>query len=256
MKRQTLTFQTVDYVSGLIRKGRLKPGDRLPTEMELTETLGVSRTCIREAMKCLEYLGLVRIRPRVGATVLDPSPHRLRHAELFSVAAPDDEAAVLMEFRHLVETGIASLAAHKAGPPDIAQMQRVLDRFESELRGDRVDCLADISFHAALAAACQNPLVEKIWQMLATRLSEVLDRTAAVLPASAAQTLRDHRRIFKAIKERKPAAARAAMRVHLENAERVWRVALSARQRRPAAAGTRPGSSTSKAVNPTSWARV
>jgi GntR family transcriptional repressor for pyruvate dehydrogenase complex len=249
MKRQTLTFQTVDYVSGLIRKGRLQPGDRLPTEMELTETLGVSRTCIREAMKCLEYLGLVRIRPRVGATVLDPSPHRLRHAELFSVAAPGDEAAVLMEFRHLVETGIASLAAHKAGHSDIAQMQRVLDRFESELRDDRVDCLADISFHAALAAACGNPLVTKIWQMLASRLSEVLDRTASVLPASAVQTLRDHRRIFKAVREGKPAAASAAMRVHLENAEHVWRVALSAR-------GRRRGRSASRAANPISCART
>src|SRR5689334_12679313 len=178
MKRQTLTFQTVDYVSGIIRQGRLKPGDRLPTEMELTETLGVSRTCIREAMKCLEYLGLVRIRPRVGATVLDPSPHRLRHAELFAVADPDDEAGVLLEFRHLVESGIASLAAQKAGQADIAQMQKVLDRFESELRGDRVDCLADISFHAALASACRNPLVTNIWQMMAARLSEVLETAA------------------------------------------------------------------------------
>lgn len=56
MKRQTLTFQTVDYVTGLIRSGRFKSADRLPTEKELSESLGVSRTCIREAMKCLELI--------------------------------------------------------------------------------------------------------------------------------------------------------------------------------------------------------
>jgi DNA-binding FadR family transcriptional regulator len=64
----------------------------------------------------------VRIRPRVGARVLDPSPHALDHARLFSIADPDDEIGVLLELRHLVEAGIAFVAAQKSDAADVARM--------------------------------------------------------------------------------------------------------------------------------------
>jgi len=59
----------IEYLLGLIKSGQVKPGERMPTEKQLTEELSVSRTCVREAIKSLESLQLIKVRPRVGAIV-------------------------------------------------------------------------------------------------------------------------------------------------------------------------------------------
>lgn len=63
LKRQSLTTQVVDHVIALIKSGQAKPGEKLPTEKQFSEILGVSRTCVREAMRVLESLGLVSVQP-------------------------------------------------------------------------------------------------------------------------------------------------------------------------------------------------
>jgi GntR family transcriptional repressor for pyruvate dehydrogenase complex len=201
----------------------VKPGERLPTETELTQTLGVSRTCVREAMKSLESLGLVSIRQRIGATVLPPSPASLLNGEHLSLLVQSQQARDLLEFRKIIEVGLASLAAEKAGDEDIATMRGALDKYRAELAGRRVDCTTDMSFHAALAAASRNTMAMMVWQMLSERLAQVLERTMNV-PNVCEETLQDHESIFRAVKSRNPRRAREAMRAHLENAERHWRV--------------------------------
>lgn len=135
LQRKTLTSQVIDYVIGLIKSGAVKPGDRLPTESELTQTLGISRTCVREAMKSLESLGLVEIRQRVGATVLQPSASSLLHTGQFSLMVQAQQADDLLEFRKIIEVGLASLAAEKAGKANLAAMRDALDNYRTELAG-------------------------------------------------------------------------------------------------------------------------
>jgi GntR family transcriptional repressor for pyruvate dehydrogenase complex len=225
LKRQTLTTQVIDYALGLIRSGRVKPGEKLPTEQQLTEKLGVSRTCVREAMKSLESLSLIRVGPRVGAVVSAPSPVGILLAEQLTQEVEDKQPDVLLEFRMIVEVGLAALAAERAEATDLAAMERALKVYRRELEQHRsVDCHTDMSFHAALAAASKNPLGQAVWQMISARLGEVLERNAAV-PNVYPNTLRDHEAIFDAVKARNPRRAREAMRRHLENADRVSRLA-------------------------------
>jgi len=227
LRRKTLTSQVIDYILGLIKNGDVKPGERLPTETELTQTLGVSRTCVREAMKSLESLRLVSIRQRVGAIVLQPSPSSLLNGEHFSLFVQSQQAQELLEFRKIIEVGLASLAAEKAGEEDLVAMRGALDKYRAELAGRRVNCKTDISFHAALAAASRNTIAVVVWQMLSERLAQVLERTISV-PNVCEETLQDHENIFLAVKSRNPRKAREAMRAHLENAERNWRVVFRA----------------------------
>ena len=74
IRRETLTSRVFDYLFAQIKSGKVKPGQKLPTEKELTKTLGVSRTCVREAMKSLQALQLVSVRAAIGAIVNQPSP--------------------------------------------------------------------------------------------------------------------------------------------------------------------------------------
>jgi GntR family transcriptional regulator, transcriptional repressor for pyruvate dehydrogenase complex len=226
LRRQTLTSQVVDYVLDLIKSGRVKAGEKLPTEEQLTHTLGVSRTCVREAMKSLESLRVVSIRPRIGATVLEPSSLNLVHAEHFSIALQQQETDVLLEFRKIMEVGLASLAAEKADAADLKAMSAALDNYREEVKQNRIDCCTDMSFHAALAKASKNPMAELVWQMISSHLAPMLEKTQA-LPNVAEETLHDHQKIFQAVKSANPRKAREAMRMHLENADRVWRIANS-----------------------------
>ncbi len=226
LRRQTLTSQVVDYVLDLIKSGKVKAGEKLPTEEQLTQTLGVSRTCVREAMKSLESLRVVRIRPRIGATVLEPSPLNLLHAEHFSIAMQQQKTDVLLEFRKIMEVGLASLAAEKADPSDLAAMSAALDSYRKEVEEKQIDCCTDMSFHAALAKASKNPIAELVWQMISSHLAPMLERTVEI-PNVADETLRDHQKIFQAIRSGNARKAREAMRLHLENADRVWRIAAT-----------------------------
>ncbi len=227
VQRKTLTSQVIDYVIELIKSDAVKPGDRLPTETELTRTLGISRTCVREAMKSLQSLGLVEIRQRVGATVLQPSASSLLNADQFSLVVQAQQADDLLEFRKIIEVGLASLAAEKAGKEHLAAMRASLDTYRAELAGKHVDCNTDLSFHTALAAASGNTIAVLVWEMLSQRLAHVLEKTIT-LPHICEQTLEDHENIYHAVESRNPRKAREAMRAHLENAERNWRIAFAA----------------------------
>ncbi len=229
IRRKTLTSQVIDYVVDLIKTNKVKPGERLPTENELTQTLGVSRTCVREAIKSLETLGLISVRQRIGATLLQPSASNLLHAEYLSAAIQRHQTDSLLEFRRILEVGLASLAAEKATDADIEAMQTALEKYQTEVEQKHADCSTDLSFHTAMVRAAKNPFAATVWQTISTRLTEVLAR-ATDLPTVPEQTLGDHQRILRAIRSRNPKKAREAMRAHLENAERIWSIALQDQQ--------------------------
>jgi len=224
IKRQTLTSQVIDHVVDLIKSGQVKPGEKLPTEKTLTETLGVSRTCIREAMKSLESLRLISIRPKVGTVVLTPTPAGMFSGKSLSTLAHLQETDVLVEFRSIIEVGLAVLAAKKSTRDDLAAMRKALDEHKRALETDGVAYPADIAFHKAIAEASRNPIAIAVLQMISEPLTEQRRRTNRV-PHAAEDGLRDHRRIFRAIQQRDRDKARQAMIAHMRTARHYWRLA-------------------------------
>jgi GntR family transcriptional repressor for pyruvate dehydrogenase complex len=230
IRKQTITTQVVAYILDLIKKGQVKPGERLPTEKQLTEELSVSRTCVREAIKSLESLHLISVRPRIGAVVLEPSYGALINAEYLSTAAFMQQADSLIEFRKVLELGLVALAAEKATESDWAAMREVLAEQEAALRMDRSSPRGDllfheaigkmnIKFHKAVAAATRNPLAIMVLQAISEPLIEVSRRTNE-MPGVPEADLRQHWAIYRAIRENNPEKARHAMRLHLQAAER------------------------------------
>lgn len=238
LQRKTLTSQVIDYVLDLIRSGSVKPGQQVPTETELTQILGVSRTCVREAMKSLQSMGLVEIRQRVGATVLEPSSSSLLNSGSFLLAVQAQRMDDLLEFRRIMEVGLASLAAEKAELKDVESMRKALDRYRAAMASQPVDCNTDMSFHAALAAASKNPIAVMVWQMLSENLAQVLEQASSV-PHICEQTLSDHEEIYEAVRDRNAFKAREAMRRHLDNAERNWQLAIQQQRQNGAKASKR-----------------
>jgi GntR family transcriptional repressor for pyruvate dehydrogenase complex len=222
ISRQTLTSQVVDHILNLIKSGKVKTGERLPTEKDMTTQLGVSRTCVREAVKSLESLGIVRVRPKIGAVVLDPSSMSVLNAIHISRVAFSQPTDVVVEFRMLIEVELAALAAQKADLTDIEAMEQAI-KAQGTSDGP-LPYEADIKFHSALAAAAKNPIAIMVLDTVSGILKEQRRQTGEV-PGAAEVGLRDHRKILKAIRERNPEKARAAMRSHMITAERYLRVA-------------------------------
>jgi GntR family transcriptional regulator, transcriptional repressor for pyruvate dehydrogenase complex len=230
IRRQTITTQVINYILDLIRKGQVKPGERLPTEKQLTEELAVSRTCVREAIKSLQSLQLISVRPKIGAVVLEPSPVALINAEYLATSAFMQQADSLIEFRKVLELGLVALAAEKSTETDWAAMREVLAEQEAALRMERdtptADLLfheaigkANIRFHKAVAEATRNPLAIMVLQAISAPLIEVSRRTNE-MPGVPEAGLRQHWAIYRAIRENNPEKARHAMRLHLQAAER------------------------------------
>ncbi|MEO8125773.1 MAG: FadR/GntR family transcriptional regulator [Bryobacteraceae bacterium] len=224
IQRQTLRSQVVDYLLDLIRSGQVKPGEKLPTEKALTETLGVSRTAIREAVKSLESLDLIVVRPKIGAVVKPPSPTALFRAEHLTTAAHQQQTDLLIEFRTILEVGLASLASMKADDADIAAMEKAIEDHRLAIDTSQPAYQADIAFHVAMAAASKNPFAMMVLQSILGPLTEQRMKTN-IIPNSAEDGLRDHHKILAAIKVRNPMQARDAMRAHMRTAEHYWALA-------------------------------
>ena len=179
----------------------------------------MSRTCVREAIKSLESLQLISVRPKIGAIVLEPSPIALINAEYLSTSAFMQQADSLIEFRKVLELGLVALAAEKATEEDWASMRQVLAEQEEALRFHEAIGKANIRFHKAVAEATRNPLAIMVLQAISEPLIEVSRRTNE-MPGVPEAGLRQHWAIYRAIRENNPEKARHAMRVHLQAAER------------------------------------
>lgn len=217
----------------MIKSGQYKPGDRLPTEKQLTEELAVSRTCVREAIKSLESLHLIRVRPKIGAIVLEPTASALINADQLSTSAHQQGSDTLIEFRKILELGLAALAAEKSTEEDWTRLRGILADHESAVKIDRASPEEDrrfyqevgeanVRFHKAIAEATRNPIAILVLEAISEPLAKRSRRTNE-MPGEAESGLREHWSIYRAIRERNPEKARSAMRVHIQNAERAAR---------------------------------
>jgi GntR family transcriptional regulator, transcriptional repressor for pyruvate dehydrogenase complex len=211
-----------EQVAGQIEKrildGELRSGDRLPTERELAEQFQVSRTAVREAMKMLTQKGLVDMRPGRGTIVIDGAHEAMQHSidlvmklKLGEVGGSDK----LVEVREILEVEIAGLAAARATDKEIAAMHAAVKVMDESLDDADAYIVADNNFHAALAEATQNTLILILVNSIVHLLSEQRKQIFETGDGPRRGQFH-HKRILESIVKHDPAAARAAMRAHLQ----------------------------------------
>jgi DNA-binding FadR family transcriptional regulator len=244
-----LAHGLVEDLSLKIRDGALRPGDKLPTESEIMQAFGVSRTVVREALSKLQAGGLVETHHGVGTFVLQPRSGGVFRLDPSDVATSVDVLAVL-ELRVSLETESAGLAATRRTPEQLLAMREALDDFERNLAVAGNTVAPDFRFHLQIAQATGNPYFADIMSHLGTtiiprtRINAIRnhDRGGEYLT----RVNREHEEIYAAIARRDAEAARAAMRIHLTNSRERLRMAQEAAggatERPPAgAADVQPG---------------
>jgi GntR family transcriptional regulator, transcriptional repressor for pyruvate dehydrogenase complex len=231
MRGRNLAHELVEGIGTRIRKRRLKPGDKLPTEAEIMREWGVSRTVVREALSKLQAAGLVETRHGIGTFVLEPpaaSGFRIDPAEIETAV---DVLAVL-ELRISLETESAGLAAQRRTKPQLSEMRKALDEMTSGNDG-RDTVSPDFRFHHLIALATGNRYFADIMSHLgATLIPRARINSSRLAREDMAQYLRrlerEHEEIYDAIARHDPESARAAMRLHLTNSRERLRRAQEA----------------------------
>src|SRR5215831_17829561 len=136
--KSTRIYQEIArQVKSMIAEGRLKGGDRLPPERDLADKFVVSRTSVREALRALESLGLVEIRPGEGTFVREVSVESLIEPLALVMVSQREAIAELFEARQMLEPAIAALAARRATPEEVREMERILEEQAKEIAAGR-----------------------------------------------------------------------------------------------------------------------
>jgi GntR family transcriptional regulator, transcriptional repressor for pyruvate dehydrogenase complex len=244
-RARTIADQLVD---GIV-SGKYPPGSRLPTELELCATTGVSRATLREAMKFLQQLGVTRIEQGRGSFVnpteswlpFDPAVLAARVGQ----ATADGGipwAVQLAEARRVVEVDVAGLAASRRTERDLTVIGNALEGMRAASRARDVDAFAtaDLAFHQAVMDASGNEFVRALFDPVA-RLMHISRVESSEPAARRARALRAHRAIIDAITAGDSSAAVAAMREHLDETlawtVRASRAAERSQRAVPASAG-------------------
>ncbi|HEY7555905.1 MAG TPA: FadR/GntR family transcriptional regulator [Candidatus Binatia bacterium] len=231
IRKTRIYEEVVSQVHDLIKAGKFKAGDQLPSERELAETFKVSRTSVREALRALETEGLVISRTGTGTFVAD-LPIESLVAPLAKLLIEEKHAlADVFELRKLIEPQIASLAAERATVRDIERMYRLLDKQREQVERGATGVEADSELHFAIGQATQNQAIKKLVSGLLDVLSKSREESLQT-DARRQASIESHRAIVAAIESHDQSRAREAMHHHIEQVEHS---VLLARGRKPPA---------------------
>ncbi|SEI04400.1 GntR family transcriptional regulator, transcriptional repressor for pyruvate dehydrogenase complex [Halobacillus karajensis] len=220
IERKKVSMQVFDRIKEYIHEEKMKPGDRLPTEKQLSEMFGVSRTPVREALSVLEASGLTVSKQGGGSIVQETSLTNLIEETQFEFV-DSKEVLNLLETRIILETEAARLAAERGTPDDKSQIKRNLEEIRKAQDDNRVGYKEDIAFHNAIAKASQNPIlvhsVENLTTLYEKAIRFSLKKNMGV-SEKRAQVLSEHERIYTAIRMGNGDQAKDEMDQHLRNA--------------------------------------
>jgi len=213
------TYELVaEQLVSAIGERRLRPGDPLPTERQLTEEYRVGRSSVREALRMLESQGLIESRGS-GVFAVAEFGNPLNQSLTLLLSLDESNLNELYEMRKLLESELAALAAERRTDEDLGRMLTALQEMREGIESEERYIDADVRFHLAIADATKNRFAAHMMQALRGLLQRALSSVYNI-PESAATSLEQHQLILDAIAAGRPNEARRSMQEHLLRVER------------------------------------
>jgi len=223
----------VQHVRGLIERGELRPGDRLPAERELAVQLGVSRPSVRAGLRSLSAIGVLQTRHGAGTFITDGPPTLGSEPLSFLAALHGFTRDEMFEARRALEVGVAALAAERANDVQIATIAEEVTGMFASLDDPQSFLIHDIRFHRSVAEASSNPILASLVEMVSALFYEQRRKTAQH-GRDLKESAHLHRAIYHAIRAHDPKRASAAMSEHLSLAQQAQALESPLRDVRPA----------------------
>jgi GntR family transcriptional repressor for pyruvate dehydrogenase complex len=208
----------VRQIFNLIEKGKLKRGDQLPVERELSETFKVSRATVREAIFSLESMRLVQRRQGDGTYVIASSEEALVQPLATALFHEKDDIIDIFFVRKIIEPEVAQLASENRKPEEIDELEEILRKQEKQVESGENPVDTDSEFHRLLARMARNKVLERLLVTLVDLLGKTREKYLQTEERKQ-KSLQGHYEILAAIKNGDGRAARKVMLRHLEDVE-------------------------------------
>jgi len=221
VKRISTVERIVENLINLIKKRSLHVGDKLPSERQLCEIIGVSRPILREALKALQVMNIIDIRQGAGAYVKSLEPEDV--VEHLDIVFHLDSSLYrdLYEARKVLEAALAGMAAQNISESEIEAITENVRQAAINIGDEQIFLERDLELHEMIMRAAGNRVIPIFMQSI-NKLSMLLRKQSNNQPFIRKNTMRDHKLIIKALKSRSPAGAARAMEQHIANVEKAF----------------------------------
>ena len=207
LKKESVVQSVINRLTDAMRNRELKPGDKIPPEPELAESLGVARSSVREAIKILTYLGVLESKRSEGTFVCDGYSESMIDPMVYGIILNQDSFDNLMELREMTEAGMMRLAIAHHDTEEIHELEGIIKEMEDAIKddGDRIDKFfaIDNRFHDKIAEMGKNPMADKVNRVVRSLTYAVrYDTVSHMINEGKSEELVDaHRQLLEAIKD-------------------------------------------------------
>jgi len=205
-------------INEIVTRDNLRVGDKLPSERELSEQLGVGRSSVREALRALELLGLIETRRGEGTFLKNYRHNRFIDILGYFLLRDAKTKKDLIEMRKILELDAVRLACRRATAKHFEEMERILAASWERLAKGEIPTEEDYMFHRVICRSSRNSVLHRIWAPL-VEYSESARSSSLAREGRAKTALEEHEQILEAIRSGDEEAAAEKMRLHLENSK-------------------------------------
>ncbi|MFJ4524091.1 FadR/GntR family transcriptional regulator [Streptomyces sp. NPDC088810] len=221
-----VTDEAIEKIKDMIVSGALRPGDRLPKESELAAELGLSRNSLREAVRALSLIRILDVRQGDGTYVTSLDPQLLLEAMSFVVDFHrDDTVLEFLAVRRILEPAATALAASRIGEDELDALSAQLDELGAEPSVEQL-VAADLEFHRSIVRSAGNSVLCSLLDGLSGPTTRAWIWRGLAQEDAVGRTLREHRAILGALRDRDAEAARSWATVHIASVEQWLRRSL------------------------------
>ena len=207
----------IKQIKELISSGQLKAGDRLPSERQLSEKLGVGRTHVRDAIRKLEFYGILKTQPQSGTVVAGFGITALEGLITDVLELEGNDFHALVETRVLLEAKSARYAAERHNSSDIVSIAKALEDYEKVVNNGRDSVEYDLIFHLKIAEASKNPVLKSLMMIVTPDILTYFKENNICGGNRPVTALDEHYEILKYIENGDADAAECAMIKHLDD---------------------------------------
>lgn len=217
IKVETPSDKIIRQIRALITSGQLNPGDRLPPERKLAEKFGIGRSVVRDAIRKLEFYGIVKTQPQSGTVIAGMGIVALEGLITDVLNIEETDFHSLVETRVLLEVNAAGRAAERRTANDIMSLQRALDAYERQVSQGDSAVEEDLLFHIKIAEASGNKVLKSLMLIITPDIVKNFNALNVCADNRSDKTVKEHRDILTHIIDQNAQAAENAMQEHLND---------------------------------------
>ena len=214
---ETPVDKIIRQIRNLITSGQLNSGDRLPPERKLAERLGVSRNHVRDAIRKLEFYGILKILPQSGTVVAGMGITALEGLITDVLKLEKSDFTSLVETRVILETHCAKLAAERRTPEDLIEIEKALYAYEEQVKKGKPAVEEDLMFHLKIAEASKNAVLKSLMLIITPDIVNNFIQYKVCDEPTNNKVIKEHEAIFQHIIKGNGTDASKVMEVHLKD---------------------------------------